>query len=326
MMIKSAFFPGKIIVYCPKSPVLFPDCNRDKMVPVNYNQCTCLPESITYGLNGKIPDNGFLYRRFTLKRLLALIFISLLNSSAFAEDTVIEVIPLTNRPAFEIMPLLAPLLGNTAQLVDNGSNLLVKTTPDQLDEIRSIVRQLDVRQSNLVITVMQSRQMTAEELNAAAGIQLNVPANAPARTGGRVFGHVYQTQDKNADENTQTIRTMEGVPAHIKAGNIYPGQYYSNYGYAIATEPAEATTGFAVVPRLTGNQVILSVSPWSDRMNGRGQIETQNAQATIRMNLGEWVELGGIGESTSSIHNARGNTRYAGESRMHILIKVERVD
>jgi len=261
-----------------------------------------------------------------LKRLLALIFISLLNSTAFAEDAVIEVIPLKHRPAFEIMPLLAPLLGNSAQLIDNGSNLLVKATPDRLTEIKSIVRQLDVRQSNLVITVVQSRQSTAEELNAAAGVQRNVPVDAPSRAGGRLFGHVYQTQDKHADENTQTVRTLEGMPAHIKAGNIYPGQYYSNYNYSSATEPAEATTGFEVIPRLTGNQVVLSVSPWSDRMNGRGQIETRNAQSTIRINLGEWVELGGIGENTSSTNSALVNTRQVGESRMHILVKVDRAD
>ncbi|HEY8218946.1 MAG TPA: hypothetical protein VIF86_02495 [Methylobacter sp.] len=261
-----------------------------------------------------------------MKKLFALIFIILLNSSAFAEDNIIEVIPLTNRPAFEIMPLLAPLLGNTAQLIDNGSSLLVKTTPDRLTEIQSIVEQLDVRQSNLVITVMQSRQTTAEELNAAAGVQLNVPVGVPSRSGGRIIGHLYQTQDKRADENTQTVRTMEGVPAHIKAGNIYPSQFSSSYGYTTATDLTEATTGFSVVPRLAGDQVILSVSPWSDKMNGRGQIETQNAQSTIRINLGEWVELGGIGENTSSSNSALVNTRQVDKSQMHILVKVDRVD
>lgn len=262
-----------------------------------------------------------------MKKILAFIFISLLSSSAFAEEAVIEVIPLTNRPAFEILPLLAPLVGNTAQLIDNGSNLLVKTTPDRLAEIKSIVKQLDVRQSNLLITVVQSRQSTAEELNAAARVQLNVPVDNPSRSGGRILGHLYQTQDKNADQNTQTVRTMEGVPAHIKAGNVYPAQYYSTYGYAATTEHIEATTGFEVVPRLVGQQVILSVSPWSDKVNGRGQIETQNAQSTIRVNLGEWVELGGVGENTSgSSYGALVNTRQVGDSRMHILVKVDRVN
>ncbi len=262
-----------------------------------------------------------------MKQLLALILLTLLNSSAFADDSVIEVIPLTNRPAFEILPLLGPLLGNTAQLIDNGSNLLVKTTPDRLAEIKSIVKQLDVRQSNLVITVMQSRLTNADELNAAARVQLNVPVDDPSRAGGRLIGHLYQTQAKDADESTQTVRTMEGVPAHIKVGNIYPRQYSSTYGYATATELTEATTGFAVTPRLTGQQVILSVAPWSDKMNGQGQIQTQNAQSTIRINLGEWVELGGVGQSTSSSSNgALVNTRQIDKSQIHILVKVERAD
>lgn len=262
-----------------------------------------------------------------MKNFLALIFITLLGSSAFAAETIIEVIPLTNRPAFEIMPLLAPLLGNTAQLIDNGSNLLVKTTPDRLAEIKAIVNQLDVRQSNLLITVIQSRQTTADELNAAARAQLNVPINDPSRSSGRIIGHVYQTQDKGADESTQTVRTMEGVPAQIKAGNVYPRQNFSGYGYPTTTEYSEATTGFAVTPRLAGQQVILSVTPWSDRMNGQGQIETRNAQSTIRINLGEWVELGGVGESSySSTNSALVNTRQSNKSQMHILVKVDRVN
>jgi len=250
---------------------------------------------------------------------------TLLNSSVFADDSVIEVIPLSNRPAFEIVPLLAPLLGNTAQLVDNGSNLLVKTTPDRLDEIKSIVKQLDVRQSNLVITVLQSRLTTADELNAAARVQLNVPADDPSRSGGRVIGHVYQTQARDTDQNTQTVRTMEGVPAQIKVGNIYPRQNFSGYGYPTTTEYTEATTGFAVTPRLAGQQVILSVSPWSDKINGQGQIQTQNAQSTIRINLGEWVELGGVGaNTTSNTNSALVNTRQIDKNQMHILVKVDR--
>ena len=260
-----------------------------------------------------------------MKKLLALIFMTLLNSSVFADDSVIEVIPLSNRPAFEIVPLLAPLLGNTAQLVDNGSNLLVKTTPDRLDEIKSIVKQLDVRQSNLVITVLQSRLTTADELNAAARVQLNVPADDPSRSGGRVIGHVYQTQARDTDQNTQTVRTMEGVPAQIKVGNIYPRQNFSGYGYPTTTEYTEATTGFAVTPRLAGQQVILSVSPWSDKINGQGQIQTQNAQSTIRINLGEWVELGGVGaNTTSNTNSALVNTRQIDKNQMHILVKVDR--
>ncbi|MCK9394722.1 MAG: hypothetical protein M0Q44_03950 [Methylobacter sp.] len=262
-----------------------------------------------------------------MKKLLALIFITLLGNSALAADTIIEVIPLTNRPAFEIVPLLAPLLGNAAQFVDNGSNLLVKTTPDRLAEIKDLVKQLDVRQSNLLITVIQSRHATADELNAAAGVKLDVPVNNPSKSSGKISVDLYQTQNKGADESTQTLRTLEGAPALIKIGNTYPKQNFSGYGYPTTTQFIEATTGFAVIPRLVGQQVILSVSPWSDKMNGRWQIETHNAQSTFRVKLGEWVELGGADNSSNSNSNsALVNTRQIDKNQMHILVKVERVD
>ncbi len=261
-----------------------------------------------------------------MKKILASILLSLLASGALAE-TVIEVIPLAYRPASEILPLLAPLLGDSAQLIDNGSSLLVKTAPDQLAQIKAIISQLDVRQSNLLITVLQSRQTSADELNAAAGVQLHVSGDDPAKSGARIIGHMYQTQDKGNDQNTQTIRTLEGVPALIKAGKVYPRQNFSFYGYPTTTEFIEATTGFAVTPRLAGQQVILSVSPWSDKVNGLGQIETQDAQSTLRINLGEWAELGGAGDNTNrSINGAQVISHQIDKSQIHILIKVDRAD
>jgi type II secretory pathway component GspD/PulD (secretin) len=262
-----------------------------------------------------------------LKKLLTLIFITLLGNCAFAAETIIEVIPLTNRPAFELIPLLAPLLGNGVQLVDNGSNLLVKTTSDHIDEVNAIVKQLDQRQSSLIISVIQSRFTNADELNAAARVQLNIAGDDPLKSGGRIIGHLYQTQAKDSDESTQTVRTLEGVPAHIEVGKAYPRQNFSGYGYPTTTEFTDATTGFAVIARLAGQQVSLSVSPWSDKMNGRGQIETQNAQSTLQVNLGEWVELGGVSESSNSnLNGALVNTRQTDKSQMHILIKVDRVN
>lgn len=246
-----------------------------------------------------------------MNTLLALILVGLLNSAGFAADTRIEVIPLNYRPASELIPLLAPLLGNSAQLIDNGANLLVNTTPDRLAEINALIKQLDIRQSNLIITVIQSRQTTADELNAQRRDSSKLSDS----------GHIYQTQD--AEQNTQTIRTLEGVPAHIKAGNVYPRQNFSAYGYPTTIDYTEATTGFEITPKLLGRQVILSVAPWSDKMNGHGQIQTLNAQSTIRINLGEWVEIGGIGENSSNSNNAV-ITHQTSKSQTRILLKVER--
>lgn len=268
------------------------------------------------------------------KMLLSLVFIALFSNISSAEETILEVISLSNRPASEIQPLLGPLLEVTDQVIADGSNLIIRTTPERLAEIKSLINKLDVRQSNLIITVIQSRQTTADELNAAASVQVNIPVDNLSKSGGRISGHVYQTQGKNANENTQTIRTMEGNTAYIKAGSTYPTQnvqiYNSGYGYpsiSTNTEFIEATTGFAVTPRLAGQQVILDVAPWSDRMNTQGQIKTQDAQSTVRINLGEWIELGGIGENSNNSTNRTLSTiRQTNKNQLHILVKVDKVD
>ena len=113
---------------------------------------------------------------------------------------------------------------------------------------------------------------------------------------------------------------------------IIPG-----YGYpavSTSTEFIDATTGFAVTPRLTEQhpisgeqQVILDVSPWSDNVNVQGQIESQNVQSTIKINLGQWVELGGIDEDSHSSANGNLATiRQTNQNRAHILVKVDKAD
>ena len=55
--------------------------------------------------------------------------------------------------------------------------------------------------------------------------------------------------------------------------------------------------------------------------------ETQNAQSTLKFNLGEWVESGGIDESSqnSAIGNLA-NNRQTSENRLRILVKVDKAD
>jgi type II secretory pathway component GspD/PulD (secretin) len=242
-----------------------------------------------------------------------------------------EVITVYNRPASELRPLLLPLLENTDQIVANGDSLIVKTEQERLETITNLIRKLDNPLNNLLITVIQSRDATAEQLNAGVGFDVNVPLNNPGNTSGRVEGYYNQFQGRNNNQNAQTIRTLEGVPAHIKAGNVVPitnyQVYQDGYGYPYqsrSTQLIEATTGFEVTPRLIGQQVELDVAPWSDRFNRNGQIETQSANTTIRANLGEWVDLGGIEESGQSSGNSNFNyNQQSRQNNLHILVKVD---
>jgi type II secretory pathway component GspD/PulD (secretin) len=269
-----------------------------------------------------------------LKNYCLIVLLTLGNCLAYAEESIIEVITLYNRPASEIQPLLSPLLDGTDQVRADGANLLIKTTPERLANIQDLVKQLDVRQNNFLITVVQSRQTSAADLNAALRAKLAMQNNRLGDSNIEMMGHIYQTQDSEANESTQQLRTLEGAPAVIKIGKVYPVQNaqvyqngYGNMAVTTNTQMVEASTGFVVTPRLTGQQVTLDVAPWSDAMNGRGQIETQSAQSTLRVNLGEWVELGGINETES--YNSTGapsRIRQTNDNQMHILVKVDKAN
>ena len=252
---------------------------------------------------------------------------------SLAEPSVMEIIALQNRTSESVQILITPLLEPQDRVIASGNSLIIRTSPDRLRAIQQLIDKLDTPIQNLIITVVQDRYLTADALNAGANVRLSVPIDQPSKTRGSIRGHLYQTRDHGSLNNTQTLRTMDGTTAHIKVGRAHPIRqtsiYHPRYGYPevySSTEFIEATTGFAVTPRLTGsNQVVLEVSPWSDRMNRYGMIETQGAQTRVRVNLGEWVEIGGVNEDSHYDSSGLLSKSYRSQSdNLHILIKVDK--
>jgi type II secretory pathway component GspD/PulD (secretin) len=260
---------------------------------------------------------------------LALFLFSIEGS---ADETVMEIIPLSNRPASEIYPIVAPLLDTSDSLIPNGFNLIVKTTPTKLRELKTVIKKLDNALTNLTITVVQTQDFNAEQLNAGLGIDINLVVNNPSQSQGNVEGHYQQQYRQNNIENQQVLMTLEGTAAHIKVGRHHPIKrtqvYYSIFGERIVsqqTQLIEASTGFVVLPRLNGEQVILEISPWSDTLQGNSNINTQEVTTTLRTHLGEWVEIGAVNQQYNS--EATKNLSYQQGSytkRLRILVKVEK--
>ncbi len=266
--------------------------------------------------------------------LLAVLYFLVVIPSVTFGESIVEVIPVYNRPASEIQPLLESLLESTDQIVANGDNIILKTTPERLQAVTNIIRKLDNPLRNLQITVIQSREITADQLNAGLSVRLNTPLSNPAQSRGNLSGYYNQFQGNNNSQNTQTIRALEGVPAQIKVGSVVPVSTYQTYrdGYGYpyenrSTQFVEATTGFEVTPRLVGQQVALDVSPWSGRFDARGQIQTQETNTSIRANLGEWVEIGDVEESGQSSGNGvLSANRQSVQNNLLILVKVDVVN
>ena len=264
----------------------------------------------------------------TLAGVTLVTLLALFSNAARAQE--LEIIQLHHRTANEVVNLVRPFVGPNGTVVANGSQLIVRTDPQNMAQIQGLIAKLDKGLSQFHISVLQTNKLTLDELNAQANVYGTI-SNKGSRI--RANGNFYQSDSKTDGEITQQVRTMEGKAAHIQVGKAYPvptynvtpyGNQYPNGGVSYQ----QATTGFAVTPRMVGNEVMLDVEPWSDRLSRRGAgiIETQSAHSTIRAPLGRWVRFAGMDDQTSGQRSGILQKSWqTGKRTMNIYVKVDKL-
>ena len=250
-----------------------------------------------------------------MKRLYSLLVLSLLVSPAFPAGDTIEVIPLQHRTVNELVPVLAPLAGPQGSVTGMHGQLIVRTTPDRLKQIREVLDKLDTAPRRLLISVRQAarssgrRQVLGANADISIGDEGRVTVGKPPRHSDgdqvTIFGQ-HRTTDNQRDV-TQRLQVMEGRQAFIQVGVSLP---IVQRGYVTGRHQGyreevvgyrDATTGFYVRPRLRGDRVTLEIAPQMDRPGPGGSVAIQHAQTTVSGRLGEWIEIGGMsGANTQS--------------------------
>lgn len=172
----------------------------------------------------------------------------------------LEIIPLRHRTADQVLPALRPLLEPGATLSAHGNQLIVRTSPANLAELRRALDAIDRPARRLQISVRFD--------DAARGARRDLGASGSVDSrGARV---VVTGQDAGGTGNErvdQRVQVLDGGRALI----------YTD------------ATGFDVTPRTGGDQVTLDIAP--QRAMGDS---AQRAATTITTRLGVWTEIGGV--------------------------------
>jgi type II secretory pathway component GspD/PulD (secretin) len=275
-------------------------------------------------------------------------------AAALAQPAQVEVIPLKYRTAEQVIPALQPFLDRSGTLSGYQNQLIVRTTPQNLAELRRILATLDATPRRLLITVTQdadvARERSAVSASGAVGndrARLVLPPE-PGRPGGAVIqggsgddrfrARVDAGSTVGSQRGTQTVQVLEGNEASITAGQSAPvptrsvrrtvvnGQIVEQVVDSV--QYADANTGFRVRPRVAGNQVTLEIMPQTESFNPRapGSINVQSASTVVSGQLGEWIEVGGI--ATQSAERQSGLTsrrESSAQDSRRIFLKVEEV-
>ena len=236
-----------------------------------------------------------------MKRLLPLLLV-LASAAGLAQGT-LEVIQLRYRTADHVIPVLRPLLEPGGALSGQYNQLIVRTSPENLAQLRSALEAIDRPLRRLTISVRFDSAQDA----AASAVQGDVRITSRGSSAEVRVADSRSSLDERADQRMQVV---EGGQAYISTGEA------RIYG--------QAGSGFAVVPRLSGSNVFLDIATQQEAFTRGGAIQGGRSSSTVSGRLGEWIELGGASSasarSDSGILSSRERTA-SGERR--IWVKVE---
>ena len=100
---------------------------------------------------------------------MLLVAIVLWPLQGYAQNSVLEVITLKYRTAEQVIPVLKPLLGKDGTLSGMQNQLIVRTSPANLADIKKVLVTLDAMPRRLMIKVGEGRVVAQRGAAFAAG-------------------------------------------------------------------------------------------------------------------------------------------------------------
>ena len=281
--------------------------------------------------------------------LIILFLLVISTSLSIAESMKIEIIPMKNRMVEEVIPIIKPLVVKGGTVTGMNNQLIVKTTPSNIQLIKSILIQIDNAPRKLLISVTRNNNNKFSNEEGGFSIKYdskNINITSPD-TGEK--GIIVQNKNDDGDviryrkshEETETrennifyVNTLEGNPAFINTGQLIPIRSQTTVvtsGAVVVQDNIEhhnVSSGFYITPKLRGDNVVLTVSPRFAQLNQneKNVINVQNIDTTVHGKLGKWISLGGIDQSlrASDKRNLINKKQY-NEEKSSILIKVDEI-
>lgn len=203
----------------------------------------------------------------------------------------LEIIPLRHRTVDQVLPALQPLLEPGATLSGQSGQLFVRTSPANLAELRRALDAIDTPARRLQILVrFEGAADTASRAASASGTVSN--------RGSHIELRAVDSRTGEAERIDQRVQVVEGGTAWIGTGQsrtVPQRQLIRTPGGVVSQETfvvQEATSGFAVIPRLAGQTVRVEIGQQREALGPRGTVQSGQLATSASAPLGEWFEIG----------------------------------
>lgn len=248
---------------------------------------------------------------------------SLLLNQVLADS--IAILPLHHRLPEQVLPTLQPLVEAGGSITGAGNQLFVRTSPQNLAELKQVLASLDQPMQRLLISVRQSQQQTGQQQ--AAGIDRVIVDDQGVQLNGRL----QDSQRQGDSQLTQQVQTLDGSAALIRLGSQTPVLHrqviQDRHGTRVieSMDYQQANSGFSVVPRVVGDQVTLDIQPQQETLQD-GTLYHSGLRTTVSGRIGEWMEIGGVSQQQTTQQSALGSaSQQQQQGGQTFWLKVDRL-
>lgn len=264
----------------------------------------------------------------------------LLASASYADS--IHHFDLRSRTADEIIPIIQPLLQQNESVSGTGFLLFIQTSNQRASELKHLIESIDQRGKTLRISVTSDERLVAHENAIQSSVRIEsgdasvIVGQANRNSGTNVTIKGKYTTRNTESNKTQFINVEEGAPAFVSKDTLrlIPVTSFigTNRGVSAIdhTEVNIRSDGFYVEARTIDEQfATIEIQSFAsgNQSNRNFEDEQLSVDTTLRANIGQWVELGGIGESSSSASSGILSRTQRSEDRFNrIFLKIEVVN
>ena len=261
---------------------------------------------------------------------LCFLFAMLFSVTAMAA-TEFKIITLQHRFADDLLPIIQPLAGEDGVVTGMQNQLIFRTSPENMAEIEQVIASMDVARSNLKITVNRQNNLDSTQHGVDVSGRKRIGNVAistnryPRQARDGVQIDIQNNSSTTKQNNQQFINVVDGEFAFIQVGQSVPfTQEWRTFTHRYThiqrtTEFIEVSTGFAVRPRSIGGHIELDITPRIAQLNQQGFIDFEALRTVVRINKGEWFDLGGAMQQNDEVSRAILSFKNKAQTQNNVL-------
>lgn len=238
-----------------------------------------------------------------MKILINFVVILLLVANGFAfqaraETMQLETIKLQHKPAENIIPLIEPFLPENAAISGEGYEIILKTTTDNLPQVKQLIAELDIPLQQLQIAVSLDPAVLQQAIIPPA---FTTDRPGKDKTSPTPIAHsdttqIYKTQGQQTAAGLQVIQVLQDRWSMIRTGQSTPVINRVRNPDGTITESIsyqQVNQGLRIRPHLSGKEVVLNVQPFYEaaNQNGTGRQLYYKQEKQTKTHLGTWISI-----------------------------------